>query len=231
MAPSGPPSAPLALDSDGRTAAADYSVTSLSVDASGITASGGNNWRPHMWWSTDGGQSWTLLPNPVHAGCSATAWHWSTPRRRARGARGDRRRAERPLHRLGQPLDAPGDAFPSGGTQPFATSLAVGPKATVAAATATALPRERHARPSAGRSGSTGAPVAGRPSTARCWPPVSSPTSSRSRADSWPGTEDFGVAAGRQFLGDSQPDGLVWTSPPRPEVDPPRHRVVGGDRG
>src|SRR4029450_7452886 len=27
------------------------------------------------------------------------------------------------------------------------------------------------------------------------------------------GTEDFGVAAGTQCLGDSQPDGLVWPSP------------------
>jgi hypothetical protein len=209
------PSAPLALDSDGRTAAADYSVTSLSVDGSGITASGGNSWRPHSWWSTDGGQSWKLLPNPVHAGLfgDGVALVDSAAAGSVRVAIGSEPSVLF-IDSANRWQDASGDAFPSGGTQPFATSLAVGPKATVAAG-------YRHSAPK----GATRETFGGQiwlDRGASGWEAIDSKMLAAGQlTDIVPfkggfvavGTEDFGVAAGRQFLGDSQPDGLVWTSP------------------
>jgi hypothetical protein len=209
------PSAPLELDSDGRTAAADYSVTGLSFDGSGITASGGNNWRPHTWWSTDGGQSWKLLPNPVHAGLfgDGVALVDSAASGAVRVAIGSEPSVLY-IDSANRWQDASGDAFPNGGTQPFATSLAVGPKATVAAG-------YRHSAPK----GATRETFGGQiwlDRGASGWEAIDSKLLAAGQlTDIVPfkggfvavGTEDFGVAAGRQFLGDSQPDGLVWTSP------------------
>jgi hypothetical protein len=208
-------SRPLTLDSDGRTAAADYSVTSLSFDGSGITASGGNSWRPHTWWSTDGGQSWQLLPNPVHAGLfgDGVALVDSAASGKVRVAIGSEPSILY-IDSANRWQDASGDAFPNGGTQPFATSLAVGPKATVAAG-------YRHSAPK----GATRETFGGQiwlDRGASGWEAIDSKTLAAGQlTDVVPfkggfvavGTEDFGVAAGRQFLGDSQPDGLVWTSP------------------
>jgi hypothetical protein len=207
-------SRPLALDSDGRTAAADYSVTGLSFDGSGITASGGNSWRPHTWWSTDGGQSWELLPNPVHAGLfgDGVALVDSAASGKVRVAIGSEPSVLY-IDSANRWQDASGDAFPSGGTQPFATSLAVGPKATVAAG-------YRHSAPK----GATRETFGGQiwlDRGASGWEAIDSKMLAAGQlTDVVPfkggfvavGTEDFGVAAGRQFLGDSQPDGLVWTS-------------------
>ncbi len=209
------PSAPLALDRDGRTAAADYSVTGLSFDGTGITASGGNNWRPHTWWSTDGGQSWRLLPNPVHAGLfgDGVALVDSAAAGSLRVAIGSEPSVLY-IDSANRWQDASGDAFPSGGAQPFATSLAVGPKATVAAG-------YRHSAPK----GATRETFGGQiwlDRGASGWEAIDSKQLAAGQlTDVVPfkggfvavGTEDFGVAAGRQFLGDSQPDGLVWTSP------------------
>ena len=209
------PSAPLELDSDGRTAAADYSVTRLSFDGGGITASGGNDWRPHTWWSTDGGQSWQLLPNPVHAGLfgDGVALVDSAAANKVRVAIGSEPSVLY-IDSAGRWQDASGDAFPSGGAQPFATSLAVGPDATVAAG-------YRHRAPK----GATRETFGGQiwlDRGAGGWEAINSKKLAAGQlTDVVPykggfvavGTEDFGVAAGRQFLGDSQPDGLVWTSP------------------
>jgi hypothetical protein len=211
----GNPSAPLALDGDGRTAAADYSVTGLSFDGGGITASGGNAWRPHTWWSTDGGQSWQLLPNPVHAGLfgDGVALVDSAAAGRVRVAIGSEPSVLY-IDSANRWQDASGDAFPSGGVQPFATSLAVGPKATIAAG-------YRHSAPK----GATRETFGGQiwvDRGAGGWEAIDSKKLAAGQlTDVVPfkggfvavGTEDFGVAAGRQFLGDSQPDGLVWTSP------------------
>jgi hypothetical protein len=209
------PSAPLALDGDGRTAAADYSVTALSYDSGGITASGGNDWRPHTWWSTDGGQSWRLLPNPVHAGLfgDGVALVDSAAGGGVRVAIGSEPSVLY-IDSAGRWQDASGDAFPNGGAQPFATSLAVGSKATVAAG-------YRHSAPK----GATRETFGGQiwlDRGAGGWEAIDSKKLAAGQlTDVVPykggfvavGTEDFGVAAGRQFLGDSQPDGLMWTSP------------------
>jgi hypothetical protein len=209
------PSAPLGLDGDGRTAAADYGVTRLSFDGAGITASGGNAWRPHTWWSSDGGASWRMLPNPVHAGLfgDGVALVDSAGAGGVRVAIGSEPSVLY-IDSANRWQDATGDAFPNGGAQPFATSLAVGPKATVAAG-------YRHSAPK----GATRETFGGQiwlDRGAGGWQAIDSKKLAAGQVtDVVPfkggfvavGTEDFGVAAGRQFLGDSQPDGLVWTSP------------------
>jgi hypothetical protein len=209
------PSTALELDSDGRTAATDYSVTGLSFDGTGITASGGAKWRPHTWRSADGGQSWQMLPNPVHAGLfgDGVALVDSAAAGKVRVAIGSEPSVLY-LDSASRWQDASGDAFPNGGTQPFATSLAVGPKATVAAG-------YRHSAPK----GATRETFGGQiwlDRGAGGWEAIDSKKLAAGQlTDVVPfkggfvavGTEDFGVAAGRQFLGDSQPDGLVWTSP------------------
>ena len=209
------PSAPLALDGDGRTAAADYSVTRLSYDGAGITASGGNAWRPHTWWSTDGGASWRMLPNPVHAGLfgDGVALVDSAGAGQVRVAIGSEPSVLY-IDSANRWQDASGDAFPNGGAQPFATSLAVGPKVTVAAG-------YRHSAPKGATREAFGGQV-WLDRGAGGWQAIDSKNLAAGQVtDVVPfkggfvavGTEDFGVAAGRQFLGDSQPDGLVWTSP------------------
>jgi hypothetical protein len=211
----GNPSAPLPLYSDGRTAAADYSVTGLSYDGGGITAIGGDDWRPHTWWSTDGGQSWRLLPNPVHGGLFAdgVALVDSATDGRTRVAVGNEPSVLF-LDSANRWQDASGEAFPNGGAQPFATSLAVGSKATVAAG-------YRHSPPH----GATREAFGGQiwlDRGAGGWEAIDSKKLAAGQlTDVVPykggfvavGTEDFGVAAGREYLGDSQPDGLLWTSP------------------
>jgi hypothetical protein len=208
-------SAFLPLDRDGRTAAADYRLTALSFDGGGITASGGAKWRPHTWWSTDGGKSWKMLPNPVHAGLfgDGVALVDSATAGNARVAIGSEPSVLY-IDSANRWQDASGDAFPNGGTQPFATSLAVGPKATVAAG-------YRHTAPK----GATRETFGGQiwlDRGASGWEAIDSQKLAAGQlTDVVPfkggfvavGTEDFGVAAGREFLGDSQPDGLVWTSP------------------
>jgi hypothetical protein len=209
------PSAPLALDGDGRTAAADYGVTSLSYDGAGITASGGNSWRPHSWWSSDGGESWRLLPNPVHAGLfgDGVALVDSAAAGRVRVAIGSEP-SVLSIDSANRWQDASGDAFPNGGAQPFATSLAAGPKAIVAAGYLHSAPK-----------GATRETFGGQvwlDRGAGGWEAIDSKKLAAGQlTDVVPfkggfvavGTEDFGVAAKREFLGDSQPDGLVWTSP------------------
>ena len=211
----GNPSASLDLDNDGRTAAADYSVTGLSYDGGGITAVGGNDWRPHTWRSTDGGQSWRLLANPVHGGLFAdgVALVDSAGDGKARVAIGGEPSVLF-LDSANRWQDASGEVFPNGGAQPFATSLAVGGKATVAAG-------YRHSAPK----GTTRESFGGQiwvDRGAGGWEAIDSENLSAGQVTDVVaykggfvavGTEDFGVAAGRQYLGDSQPDGLLWTSP------------------
>ena len=204
---------PLALHGDGRTAAADYSVTGLSVAGGGITAIGGNDWRPHIWWSTDGGGSWKLLANPVHGTLFAdgVSLVGSATDGTARVAIG----SEPSVLVLdsGRWEDATGKAFPDGGAQPFATSLAVGDGVVVAGGYRHRPPRGTSRERFGGQiwveRGGSG------------WEARDSELSAGQVTEVAAfkggfvgvGTEDFGVAADRQYLGDSQPDGLLWTSP------------------
>jgi hypothetical protein len=60
----------LPLEDRGRNAASDMSVRSLTVNADGseILAAGGDDWRPHVWHSTDGGNTWERISEVVHGG-------------------------------------------------------------------------------------------------------------------------------------------------------------------
>jgi hypothetical protein len=58
----------LPLADNGRNAASDMSIRSLSVsrDGSEILASGGDDWRPHVWQSLDAGVTWRRVGDVVH---------------------------------------------------------------------------------------------------------------------------------------------------------------------
>lgn len=209
----GDPSAPLSLYDDDRSNAADLSVRSLSVDKGGITAVGGSDWRPHLWRSTDAGVSWSALPNPVGGGLfkDGVALEGGATRKGVTVAVGN---APQTVMRLeGERwVDATGDAFPKGGVQPFATSLAVGKKATLAAGgrftPAANGDRERYVG-HVWRRGPDGwsAVKTDKLGDGRIWD-----ITQFANGFVAVGLEDFGRAAQRT-AGDPSPNGLIWTSP------------------
>ncbi len=108
--------------------------------------------------------------------------------------------------------DATGDGFPTGGAQPFATSVAAGPDTAIAAG-------GRYTAPS----GETRETYSGQVwrQDGSSWEAVDSEQLSAGHVmDAVPfaggfaavGFEDFGVAEGREVAGDQEPDGLVWVS-------------------
>lgn len=123
----GAPSGGLPLNQDNRNASRDLSVRSITVSGDRLLAAGGNQWRPHLWISDNQGSSWTALPSPIHGETTfadgvavedaATVGNVTL----ALGSEptvmqfeGDRW------------LDRTGDAFPTGGAQPAASSVVVG---------------------------------------------------------------------------------------------------------
>src|SRR5690606_2774033 len=108
--------------------------------------------------------------------------------------------------------DVTGDAFPAGGEQPFVTTVAAGPGGTIAAGGRYTAPsgeaRESYRGQVWQPAGDT-------------WAEVDSAQLSAGRVmDAVPitngfvavGFEDFGVAEGRETLGDPEPDGVVWVT-------------------
>lgn len=61
------PSAPLPIHDNNRNAASDMSVRSLTVSGDTLLAAGGDDWRPHLWHTTDPAKPWQLLPDPAKA--------------------------------------------------------------------------------------------------------------------------------------------------------------------
>jgi hypothetical protein len=204
---------PLPLNADPRNAASDLAVHSLSVDDQGILAAGGSAWRPHLWRSADGGVTWSALPNPVNSG-----------RFEDGVALGDAGYAGGVTVALGaEPSvlilagprweDATNDAFPKGGAQPFASAVALGADATIAAG-------GRHTAPT----GTTREQYTGlmwRRENNGDWQALKSDQLAVGQVmDIVPfaggfaavGVEDFGLAAKREVVSDMQPDGLVWVS-------------------
>ncbi|MGH9113396.1 MAG: sialidase family protein, partial [Acidimicrobiales bacterium] len=210
----GKPSPALPLYDDSRSAAADYGVTSLSFGAGGITAAGGNDWRPHLWSSADEGKSWKLLPSPVYDTLFADGVSLvdSAAYDRTRVALGGEPNALY-LNASGRWQDASAKAFPNGGAQPFATAAVAGKQGTVVAG-------GRHTAPQ----GATRETYAGQiwVEADGGWQAVDSKQLAEGRISdiiatksgyAAVGVEDFGLAAKRQYVGDKLPDGLVWTSP------------------
>jgi hypothetical protein len=200
--------------SDERRGAQDLAVRSIYPAPQGLIAAGGSDWRPRIWHSTDQGKSWAELPDPVHG----ELFQDGVALVDAEGVRGltvaigseptvmllAGRRWE----------DATGDSFPKGGSQPFATSVAVGPDVTIAAGgrytAATGESRENLTGQVWRQDGDA-------------WDAVDSETISAGHIlDAAPfangyvavGVEDFGIAARREGVTDDPlPDGLVYVSP------------------
>jgi hypothetical protein len=118
----------LPLISNNRNAARDMSVRELSVNGDEILAAGGDDWRPHLWHSLDGGNSWVLLGDDtgvVHGSLFQDGVALVDV-----GRHGDdivALGAEPTVLELGDNnrwLDATGtDAFPTGGSKPAITSV------------------------------------------------------------------------------------------------------------
>jgi WD40 repeat protein len=208
------PSAELPMTDD-RSGVRDRTVRSLSLSTvHGLIAAGGNDWRPRLWQSLDGGASWTELPDPVHGdlfqdGVALRAAAASTDVTVAIGG-------EPTVLRLAGPRweDATGDAFPKADAQPFATSVTTDADGKTIAAgglytAASGETRERFVGQIWRRTGDG-------------WDTIDSSTLAAGQVmDVVPfaggyvavGFEDFGLAANRENLTDALPDGLVWVSP------------------
>jgi hypothetical protein len=203
---------PLALHDDPRAVATDMSVRSLSIgNDGGIVATGGADWRPHLWRSADGGQNWQLMPNPVAFGMFNDGVALT-----AAGERGG--------VTLGLGLEptviklagdrwqnSTGDTFPDGGVQPFATSIAQNADTRLVAGGRYTAPQ-----------GDTREKYVGEVWRAdgEGWSPLESDRLRDGQVMDVTafkggfvavGFEDFGLADER--IGDTSPDGLLWTSP------------------
>jgi hypothetical protein len=119
-------SAVLPLEDVGRNAASDMTIRSLSVGSDGreILAAGGDDWRPHVWQSLDGGVNWRRIGEVVHGGLFEDGVALVDVARS--GDQVVALGAEPTILQLenGRWLDATGhESFPSGGKKPAATSV------------------------------------------------------------------------------------------------------------
>jgi hypothetical protein len=202
----------LPMGTDSRHAASDLAVRSLSVTGKGLLASGGNDWRPRVWRSSDTGNTWEELPDPVHGemfqggvalrdavatGDMVVALGTEPTVLLLAGARWE---------------DATDEAFPKGGAQPFGTSVAAGSEGTIAAG-------GRYTPPTGETRESYTGQVWRRSDGG--WDAVETEQLAAGHImDAVPfaggfaavGFEDFGVAKGREVAGDQDPDGLIWVS-------------------
>jgi hypothetical protein len=198
--------------SDRRNAASDLSVRSITVGDQGLVAAGGNDWRPRVWHSADAGVTWEELPDPVHG----EMFQDGVALRDAVGAQGVTVAlgAEPSVLLLAGARwqDATGDTFPKGGAQPFATSVAVGHDAAIAAGGLYTAPSGDARATYAGQVWRT---VDGR------WEAVDSEHLAAGHVMDLAafeggfaavGFEDFGLAHQREVVSDTEPDGLVWVS-------------------
>lgn len=205
-------SAPLPLNRDRRTVTTNLAVRSISVDSEGLLATGGTQWRPQVWRSVDQGKNWTLLANPSGRGLfeDGVALDSAAVVGRTTVALG----LEPSVLRMTGDRweDVTNDAFPDGGIQPFATSVAADGDVRLMAGGRYTAPRAAKREQFVGQVWSAGDGG---------WDPVDSGKLADGRILDLAhyeggfvavGLEDYGLAAQRN-VGDQSPDGLVWTSP------------------
>ena len=172
---------------------------SRSGPTGGLIAAGGNDWRPRLWQSTDGGVTWAELADPVHGdlfqdGVSLRAAASLDGVTVAIGA-------EPTVLRLAGPAGRTSPATPSprGGAQPFATSVVTGARAKRRARRsrpAACSPRRRREPRDASPASCGAAPATGGTrSTARtCRPATSLDVATFAGGFVAVGFEDFGLA-------------------------------------
>ena len=203
---------PLPME-DRRAGARDLSIRSFSVSSKGILASGGNDWRPHIWRSDDTGVTWRELPNPVRG----DLFQDGVNLRDAVEARGTAVAlgAGPAVLTLTGPRweDATGDTFPTGGNQPFTTSVASDGEVEIAAGGRRTAPQGETREDYQGQ---IWRQVRGG------WQPVDSENLAQGQVRDLTafaggfvavGFENFGLASEREIVADKDPDGLVWVSP------------------
>jgi hypothetical protein len=117
---------PLPLNQDNRNASSDLSVRSITVSGTRLLASGGNQWRPHMWISDNQGMTWNALPSPIR-GESSLADGVALDDAATVGDVTVALGHEPTVLQFDEDrwVDRTGDAFPSGGAQPAASAVVV----------------------------------------------------------------------------------------------------------
>jgi hypothetical protein len=116
-------SAPLPAHADERFDAADLTIRSFSLTGDQLLAAGGSDWRPLLWRSRDQGGTWELLPNPVRGqqfedGISLQDVATFGELTLALGSE------PTVIELAGERwTDATGEAFPTGGSKPAATTV------------------------------------------------------------------------------------------------------------
>jgi hypothetical protein len=210
----GPGAAMPLRDESRESAASDLAVRSIAVSPEGLVAAGGDEWRPYVWTSADGGASWTDTGDLIHGGLFEDGVNLRTAERFGDTTLALGSEPSVLMLRGRRWQDATGDAFPTGGEQPFATSVAVGSD------TAIAVGGRRTAPAGAQRETFVGQVWQ---SAGDGWDAVDSDHLSAGQVmDAVAfeggfvavGYEDRGLADQRKDLAvDSDPDGLVWVSP------------------
>ena len=208
-------SLPLRPDESRESAANDLSVRSITVSADGgLVAAGGDELRPYVWTSDNGGVTWTDTSKLVHGGLFEDGVDLRTAERfggvtLALGS-------EPSVLKLPGTRwqNATGDAFPTGGEQPFATSAATAGDTAIAVGGRRIAAAGEQRETFAGQVWQTGDDG---------WEAVDSEHLSAGQvmdvtafSDGFVavGYEDRGLASQRKDIAvDADPDGIVWVSP------------------
>jgi hypothetical protein len=204
-------SAPLPIGSDNRTATANLTVRSITVDSEGLLAAGGADWRPQVWRSTDEGTTWALLPNPTEKGLFEDGVALDTAA--VVGGTTVAIGLEPTVMRLTSDRwqDATTDAFPDGGVQPFATSVAEHGDVKLLAGGRYTSPRAEKREQYVGQLWSAGDGGWDAVDSAKLADGQVMDITAYAGGFVAVGFEDFGLASQRT-AGDQSPDGLLWTS-------------------
>ena len=223
----GAASGQLPIHDNNRNAASDMSVRSLSAVGNVVYAAGGDDWRPHLWWTRDSGATWELLPDPA----KGTTFEDGVALDDV-ASFGDLTVAmgtDPIVMELQGPrwLDRTGDNFPTGGDRPAVTSVFMADDTLVATGYSYRARTHDQRRRYVGRiwyrdGGDLVEIKPADPNADGIEKPQSEPNQSLyvgkvNDVAAWKGGyvavgfEDFSWAA-RRTASDTKPDGVLWTS-------------------